>query len=63
MKFYLILMCLFLSISIATAKDIQGLIKNSDGEALEYATIRLDGTNWGTTTKSDGTFYFKNIPA
>lgn len=57
----LILLCL--SASSLIARDIRGRLTNSNGENLDYVTIRLDGTNWGTTSKSDGTFNFKNIPA
>ena len=63
MKFYLMLILLCLSASSLIAKDIRGRLTNSNGENLDYVTIRLDGTNWGTTSKSDGTFNFKNIPA
>ena len=63
MKFYLMLVLLSLSASSLIAKDIRGRLTNSNGESLDYVTIRLDGTGWGTTSKSDGTFYFKNIPA
>ena len=63
MKFYLMLILLCLSASSLIARDIRGRLTNSNGENLDYVTIRLDGTNWGTTSKSDGTFNFKNIPA
>lgn len=63
MKSYLLLILVFFVISDAMAKDIRGIIKSNEGEKLEYVTVSIKGTNWGTTSESDGTFYLKNIPA
>ena len=47
---------------IAQTGTINGVAKNSMGEALPFATITIENLNVGTTAKEDGTYFLKRVP-
>lgn len=48
---------------VTTVAVVKGVVKNDEGEALSGATISVSGTKINTSTKRDGTFELKNVPA
>ncbi|WP_321335334.1 TonB-dependent siderophore receptor [uncultured Bacteroides sp.] len=54
----LLMLCTFMAVY---AGSIKGIVINSTGEKLEFATILLKGTNAGSTTDSQGQFYIKRV--
>lgn len=66
MKTKLILFIIFLGgvhLAIAQRGNVNGVIKNSSGNFLESANVRLEGTNKGGVTNKNGEFEIKNIKA
>ena len=62
MKSFLLTGLFFLLIAAnSIAGNIKGIIRNNAGHTLEYVTIRIDGTNQGTTTNSSGAFTLRNV--
>lgn len=62
MKSFLLTGLFFLLIAAnSIAGNIKGIIRNNAGHNLEYVTIRIDGTNQGTTTNSSGAFTLRNV--
>ena len=55
-----IFLIMFVSISLSAQYIVQGIVTDSlTKEPLPYVSVRLKGTTEGTTTGSDGRFYFK----
>ncbi|SHF22827.1 TonB-dependent siderophore receptor [Dysgonomonas macrotermitis] len=61
MKSKFVLMLLIFISTASFAGNIRGLVKNNAGDNLEYVTIRVEGTDRGTTTNSEGSFFLKNL--
>ena len=67
-KYLLFIILCFLPFQINAADDdergnLRGVVVDeSTGERLEFANVVLRGTDFGTTTNSDGEFEFSNIP-
>jgi TonB-linked SusC/RagA family outer membrane protein len=49
--------------SQVTTAVVKGVVKNDEGEALAGATVFVVGAKITTSTKRDGTFELKNVPA
>jgi len=44
--------------------DVSGTVRAAEsGSPLPYASVTVEGTNWGAMTLEDGTFTIKNVPA
>ncbi len=56
------LILLFLFCSNMGAQSITGQV-NAESKPLEFASIAIVGTNWGTTTDTNGHFAFSEIPS
>jgi TonB-linked SusC/RagA family outer membrane protein len=48
---------------VTTVAVVKGMVKNDEGEVLSGATVSVTGTRISTSTKRDGTFELKNVPA
>jgi hypothetical protein len=51
------------TITVGTLGNLSGKVMNALGLALSGATVQLAGGVYSTTTASDGTFSFVNVPA
>ncbi len=63
MRFILILFFSVLSLSIFSQFDIQGTVKNEQGEALEGATVFLRDSEFATVTDKQGQWILRNVPS
>ncbi|MFT4032906.1 MAG: TonB-dependent receptor [Siphonobacter sp.] len=60
----LLFVCSFFSFVAVAQRDISGIVRDdADGQTLAGASIQLIGTSRGTTSRSDGTFMVKAVPA
>jgi TonB-linked SusC/RagA family outer membrane protein len=48
---------------VTTVASVKGVLKNDEGEVLAGATVLVTGTKISTSTKRDGSFELKNVPA
>ncbi|MEM9389856.1 MAG: TonB-dependent receptor [Bacteroidota bacterium] len=63
--------CFLIMVSIITFSaygqqstgTVSGTVSTKEGNALEYASLLLEGTNLGTTTNSLGQFMINDVPA
>ena len=55
------LLC-FISISIFSQATIRGTVKNNNGEKLEFASVFLVGTSYGSVSQVDGTYAIEGVP-
>ncbi|NMH87394.1 TonB-dependent receptor [Flavivirga algicola] len=55
----LVISCIYTTYSQATLK---GIVKNESNEIIPYASVYLEGTKLGASSKEDGTFVIENIP-
>ena len=64
-RFFLLYICLFFSVMTAWAQGttIKGFTyDDSNGEALGYCTLQLDGTSYGAMSDGKGAFILTKIP-
>ena len=59
----LILFAFCLTTILSSAAEVEGIIKNVEGDPLEFAVIHIDKINRGAVSKSDGSFIVKDVPA
>ena len=65
LKISIIILVLFISISSLHANDSQRVLSGqiiSQGDAVPFVAVYVKGTNQGTTTDTNGYFYFANLP-
>ncbi len=65
LRFFTVVLCFisFYSVSAQTKSNLNGKILGVDGKPLFGANIQIQKTKLNTTSKADGSFYFKEIPA
>ena len=59
---FILLLALVLSIDCSGQGELKGKVKdNSNGEAVPFVNVLIDGTLTGTTTDFDGEFSLSNV--
>ncbi len=65
-KFAVLMVILFglsLQMTFAQSRDIQGTVKNEEGEVLPFVTVSIKGTDEGAITNRDGEFNLQAEPS
>jgi len=61
-RFFPTIIILLISINLSGQKKLSGTIYDADTkQPIEYASVFINGTTWGTITDSSGYFYFEKM--